>query len=142
MGDIFQVLVTSRHYVEELRTLFDQIPNMLVSVESDFDLWYFTSEEMGSRSTEVRIFEPECKQMLQKLRSECFFFSSRSFVNAKIMCFYFFISAKLSDLQRHKVVIVCISANKARRLSNDLWSKCGIKTIVNRSMLLIIHIIK
>ncbi|XP_055296420.1 putative ATP-dependent RNA helicase TDRD12 [Sitodiplosis mosellana] len=103
------VVVTSRHYVEELRMLFDQIPNVFVSIESYFDLYYFSSKKKGSRVTEIRIFDSDSKdKQLLKLTD------------------------KISFLKPHKVVIACSSAEKAENLAKILWSDYAIETILNQ----------
>lgn len=83
---LFQVLVTSRSYVEELRTLYDKIPNVLVSVESYFDLFYFSSEDKGSRYTILFICDEV--ELLPKLK--CMNFSTEACVNELNNIFFAF----------------------------------------------------
>lgn len=63
------MIVTSRYYVEELKTLFKENESAIASIESYFDLFYFSAREVPSRCCEIKFFN-DLKQKFLKLRSK------------------------------------------------------------------------
>lgn len=65
----FQFIITSKYYVPELKQIMDKRPNVFVSTESHFDLFHLTSEENGSRSTDVVVVDQRTSPAEFQLRS-------------------------------------------------------------------------
>lgn len=51
------MIFTSGYYVKEITQIMKMVPDIFVSVESYFDLYYVTAGEHGSRSTDVEVLE-------------------------------------------------------------------------------------